>query len=88
MQTRTRRVPATSREARSETCADRLRTRRPFPTFLHEAGDSEALADTPDAGAAASRRARVPQVSASLRKPSGLRRSQRSRADVGTHFLR
>src|SRR5439155_18600690 len=32
-----------------------------------------------DAGAAASRRARVPQVSASLRKVAGLRRSQRSR---------
>gem|GEM_PF-3833784 len=32
MQTWTRRAPATSREARSETCADRLRTRRLFPT--------------------------------------------------------
>ena len=50
-----------------------------FSHLPHEAGDSEALAATLDAGAAASRRARVPQVSASLRKVAGLRRSQRSR---------
>jgi len=78
MQTWTRRAPATSREARSETCADRLRTRR-LSHMLHEVGDNEVLADTRDAGAAASRRARGPQVLASLPKAAGLRRSQRSR---------
>ncbi len=41
--------------------------------------DRLQVSSLPDAGAAASRRARVPQAAASLRQPSGCRRTQCSR---------